>query len=304
MSFSSHEPNSGAPFGRPPLPPPPPGGGSGRSLLILTVVLAVLVAVIAAVGVVAYQQFGPGEDPSTVAATASTSSTAAEAEPGESDEAPPSSAEPSSPDSGDSDQCPTPSAGPATPAGWKTVTGKRGLAYDVPPTWTVQSCGTVIGWEKKCADGPFGVCPIRTMSGAATLESPACPKSTLADAGLPGASDTSDIVQAVRDESALVADIYTSDSGRVPRVQLSAPRRFRVGGADAVQVVASVTGIETTPCQGPTALHSMVATTVSGQPGSVMFVIALPQGMAGAVAPAVGDQMVATLRRVGGGMPG
>ena len=297
MSHPNHEWDRGTPYGGPPLPPPPPGGGSGRSLIILTVVLTVLLAVIAAVGVVAYQQFGPGGDTSTAAAT-TTSSPA-----GPSDTRPSaaqsSSVDPSSPESGDSEQCPTPSAGPATPTGWKSVTGKRGLAYDVPPSWTVKPCGTVIGWEKKCTDGPFGFCPIRTMSGAATLESTACPKSTLADAGLPGASDTSDIMQAVRDESALVADIYTSDSGRVPRVQLSAPRRFTVGGAEAVQVVASVTGVETSPCQGPTALHSMVATTVPGQPGSVMFVIALPQGMAGAVAPSIGDQMVATLRRIG-----
>ncbi|KQS00423.1 hypothetical protein ASG12_05830 [Williamsia sp. Leaf354] len=300
MSHPNHEWDRGTPYGGPPLPPPPSGGGSGRSLVILAVVLAVLVAVIAAVGVVAYQQFGPGEESSTVAATASTSSPAPTGSDGSAPSATdPSSTESSSPDPDAGEQCPTPSAGPATPAGWKSVTGKRGLAYDVPPTWTVQSCGTVIGWEKKCADGPFGFCPIRTMSGAATLESPACPKSTLADAGLPGASDTSDIMQAVRDESALVADIYTSDSGRVPRVQLSAPRRFTVGGAEAVQVVASVTGIETSPCQGPTALHSMVATTVPGQPGSVMFIIALPQGMADAVAPSIGDQMVATLRRIG-----
>ncbi|MGJ0120314.1 hypothetical protein ACQ7HM_14020 [Williamsia sp. MIQD14] len=288
-------PNNGAPYGHPPLPPPTKGGGSGRSLLVLVIVLTVLVAVIAAVGVVAYQQFGPGEDSSSVAATSSSVTT--DSDDGLPSLAAPSTGESASPDPDSGDRCPAASAGPTTPAGWKSVTGTRGLAYDVPPTWTVQPCGTVIGWEKKCTDGPFGFCPIRTMSGAATLESASCPKSTLADAGLPGASDTSDILQAVRAESALVADIYTSDSGRVPRVQLSAPRRFTVGGADAVQVVASVTGIETSACQGPTALHSMVATTVPGQPGSVMFVISLPQGMTDAVAPAVGDQMVATLRR-------
>ena len=44
-------------------------------------------------------------------------------------------------------------------------------------------------------------------------------------------------------------------------------------------------------------MHSMVATTVPGQKGSVMFVISLPQGAPGSVDPKVADQMVSTLRR-------
>lgn len=92
---------------------------------------------------------------------------------------------------------------------------------------------------------------------------------------LPGASNTTDINDAVRDEAALVADIYTSDSGHVPTVQLSPPRQLTVGGAPAVQIVASVTNIATSNCVGPTAIHSMVATTVPGQQGCVLFVISL-----------------------------
>jgi hypothetical protein len=64
------------------------------------------------------------------------------------------------------------------------------VAYDVPGTWTPARCGVLVGWEKSCPDGPFGVCPIRTMGGAATLDDPMCPDSTRAVAGLPGARTT------------------------------------------------------------------------------------------------------------------
>ncbi|GAA2055310.1 hypothetical protein [Williamsia deligens] len=245
------------------------------------VVLA-LVVVVVVLGVVVLRD---SDDSSTTTAASSTTS------------APSSTATDAPSSSADAeDTCPPATAASTTPAGWKTVAGKRGLAYDVPSTWTVASCSSLVGWEKKCDDGPFGYCPIRTMSGASSLESPRCPKSSLAVAGLPGAASTGDIDTALRDEAALVTDIYTSDSGTVPRVKLSEMRRFSVSGRPAVQMVAAVSGIEPSACQGTTALHSMVATTVPGQPGTVLFVISLPQGVPGAVVPSDGDRMVSTLR--------
>jgi hypothetical protein len=245
--------------------------------------------VVAVVGVVVSRS---SSDDSTPSAAGSSSTGSPQGTGSSSD---PSSA-PSDPDDA---ACPRATPSSSTPTGWKTVAGKRGLAYDVPPSWDVLSCGSLVGWEKKCPDGPFGYCPIRTMSGASQLESSQCPDSSLAVAGLPGASDTTDIEKAVRDESALVADIYTSDSGTRPTVKLTPPRRFSVGGRPAVQVAAIVSGIQPSACQGVTALHSMVATTVPGQPGSVLFVISLPQEVPGAVDPSDGDRMVASLRPIG-----
>ncbi|MGZ8178532.1 hypothetical protein ACXVUM_11435 [Williamsia sp. SKLECPSW1] len=272
-------------------PPPSGGRGSGKAIAVIVGVVVALVAVVVVLGVVVLRN--SGDDGSPIAAGASTSSEAS------TDNGPASSQPPSSqpPSSAGAAACPPATRSSTTPAGWKTVAGKRGLAYDVPPSWDVLSCSSLVGWERKCDDGPFGYCPIRTMSGAASLESARCPDSSLAVAGLPGAASTTNIDIAVRDESALVKDIYTSDSGQVPSVSLSPPRRFTVGGAPAVQVVAAVTGIEPSACQGTSALHSMVATTVPGQPGSVLFVISLPQGVPGAVAPADADRMVDSLRR-------
>lgn len=47
-------------------------------------------------------------------------------------------------------------------------------------------------------------------------------------------------------------------------------------------MIATVTGIKADACTGPSALHSMVATTVPGQDGTVLFVISLEQGIDGA----------------------
>lgn len=278
-------------WGPPPQwdPGKPPGGGSGKVIAIVVGVVVALVAVVVVLGVVVLRDTR-SDDTTSAAASSSTSPSSTTS---------PSASGSSTAGSAPVDTCPVARPGPSTPAGWKTVAGKRGLSYDVPPTWTVESCGTLVGWEKKCDDGPFGYCPIRTMSGASSLESPRCPKSSLAVAGLPGAADTTDIATAVRDEAALVRDIYTSDSGVVPTVRLTAPRQFTVDGRPAVQIVASVSGVEPSACQGTTALHSMVATTVPGRPGSVLFVISLNQGVPGATAPADGDRMVASLRRAG-----
>jgi hypothetical protein len=114
--------------------------------------------------------------------------------------------------------------------------------------------------------------------------------------GVPGAKSVTDINEAVRNESSLVSDIYTSDSGVVPSVALSEPRHLTVAGAPAVEVIATVTGIAAGNCTAPKALHAMVATTVPGQPGTVLFIVAMDQDIAGAPDPSAIDQMVGSLR--------
>ena len=195
------------------------------------------------------------------------------------------------------------SAGPSpqTPAGWQTVTSPRGLAYDVPPGFEVKDCKSLVGWEKACPetpDSPFGFCPIRMMSGATTLPNPTCPDGgSLVVTGVPGAKSVDSIDEAVRQESGVVKDIYTSESGAVPTVSLSEPRQLTVGGAPAVEVIATVSGISGDACTAPNALHAMVATTVPGQPGTALLVVSMEQGVAGAPEPGMLDQIVDSLRR-------
>jgi hypothetical protein len=52
----------------------------------------------------------------------------------------------------------------------------------------------------------------------------------------------------------------------------------------------------TTACTGPTALHSMVVTTVPHVEGSVVFLISLRQGANAKANPNVINEMVKSLR--------
>lgn len=262
-----------------------PPGGSGKALAVIIGVLVLVIAAIVGVGVVAVHLFsGTGGHAAPAASSSPATSVTVSTPPPVTATPPPAT-------------CPGAVTTAATPTGWQPVAGKRGLSYDVPGNWQVLGCGTLVGWEKRCDDGPFGYCAIRTMGGAAELEVPRCPNNSAGLSGTPAASNTDDITTAVTDEAALVADIYSSDSGVVPTVTLSEPRPFTVSGAPAVQIVATVTGIETSSCVGPTAIHSMVATTVPGQSGTVLFVISLPQGGPDAADPSLIDTMVGTLRR-------
>ncbi len=116
--------------------------------------------------------------------------------------------------------------------------------------------------------------------------------------GVPGAKDIADIHQAARAEASLATDIYTSDSGATPTVSESQEKPLNVGGSPAVEVVTTVTNITTSGCGATRALHVTVATTVPGQPGTVLFVASLEQGIAGGPGPEVADQLVGSLRRV------
>jgi hypothetical protein len=190
--------------------------------------------------------------------------------------------------------CPAAVAGPLTPAGWQPVSSPVGLAYDVPADWTVSDCSSMLGWEKYCPDGPFGTCPIEVLSGTAELEVPRCPKDWRAVSGLDSQHDSDDIGREARAKSSLVADIYTSETGRTLTVSPGRPRTLTVDGSPAIELRATVTDIEQDECHGPSALHSVVATM--GVKGVVVFVVSIGQGYPGAPDPGLVDQIIGTLR--------
>jgi hypothetical protein len=192
--------------------------------------------------------------------------------------------------------CPPAVAGPLTPAGWQPVSSPVGLAYDVPADWKVNDCSTMLGWEKYCAGGPFGTCPIEVLNGSAELSDPLCPTGWRAVAGLDRRTDSKDIGREARAKSSLVGDIYTSESGRKPTVSLGDPRTMTIDGAPAVEVLATVTHIEQDECHGPGALHSVVATSGPGGEGVVVLVVSIGQGYAGAPDAGLIDQVIGTLR--------
>jgi hypothetical protein len=283
---------SGGPTGTPPGPPFPPPRRDRTQWWIAGSAAAVVVVLL--LGVLVYKL---SSDSGSTTAQSPTSTTVSAPSSSSSATSPPSTSSHAAPQAA---PCKGRAAGPGphTPAGWSTVVSPRGLVYDVPADWTVNECTTLIGWEKKCPDGPFGSCPIRTMSGSAESADPSCKAANFAMTGVPGSKDIADIHQAARSEVGLATDIYSSDGGAAPTVSESQEKSLTVGGSPAVEVVATVTNITPSGCGATRAVHVVVATTVPGQPGTVLFVASLEQGIAGAPGPEVADQLVASLRRV------
>lgn len=175
--------------------------------------------------------------------------------------------------------------------GWHATVNRLGLAYAAPPDWSVAACGVRTGWAKPC---PQGQCIVRELGAVASVPNPLCKEQNLAVAGVTQ-SKNADIRAALDEESKTVPLIYTQ-SGIVPKVEFSPVREFTIGPHSAIQMVATVTGIATDACNGPSALHSMVVTTVPKVEGSVVFIISLREGTNMSPKPDVINEMVKTLR--------
>ncbi len=175
--------------------------------------------------------------------------------------------------------------------GWHAAINRLGLGYAVPPDWSVAACGVRMGWAKPC---PEGQCVVRDLGAVATVANPTCPKQNLAMAGVTQSTNT-DIRAALDEETKTVPTIYTQN-GQVPTVEFAPVREFTIGTHPAVQTVATVRGIAADQCNGASAFHSMVVTTVPNIPGSVVFLISLREGINVSPKPDVINKIVDTLK--------
>lgn len=185
----------------------------------------------------------------------------------------------------------TASVDPSSQPGWHATINRLGLAYAVPPDWTLAECGVRMGWAKPC---PQGQCVIQDLGAVATVANPACEKQNLAMAGVAN-SKNPDIRAALDEESATVSPIYTQN-GQVPNVEFGPVREFNIGSRPAVQMVATVKGMASDACNGSSAFHSMVVTTVPNVEGSVAFIISLREGANVTPKPDVINKIVDTVR--------
>lgn len=285
------------PFGYGEHPPLGQGGAPppNRNRHWLWLVVLAVVVLVAVAGGVAWKAGTSGTSGTPVASETSTS------------KARPTFTRPSTPSVPQPPPTPSPaptgtdcvpmSAGPGTPAGWQQVGSRFGVGYDVPADWQVQSCGTRVGWEKPCPDGPFGTCPIQILSAAAELPAgAACPDSVVAMTGLGAVTDTTDTRMVATNGATLAKQIYTSDEGRIPTVALSDPQDVTFGAMRGTKVVAHVTGIQSDQCTAATVDHAVVAVAPPGQSKVIMLVMSLPQQFPGVPQPQVIDQIVSTLR--------
>lgn len=262
-------------------------GGRSRRVTWLWVSLALAIVIIVVLSAVLITQF-KGDDVGTTTTAAPPKSSVIQS-------APPPTAAPQQPNSpaGQSMTCEgfSASVDPNSQPGWHATIDSRGLAYAVPPEWTVASCGVRMGWVKPC---PQGQCIVREIGAVSSIPDPACPKQNVAMAGVTQ-SKNPDIRAALEEESTTVSTIYTQNS-RVPKVEFTPVQEFSIGTHPAAQMVASVTGMVPDACFGASALHSIVVTTVPNVEGSVVFVISLRQGVNVTPKPDVINKIVATLR--------
>lgn len=170
------------------------------------------------------------------------------------------------------------------------------MGYDVPAEWTVAGCDVIVGWERECANGPFGYCRVQTMGAVADREDADCPDSLRTVTGLDPNVGMSDLRLAAREGASRVRKIY-SRGDHIPTVTLSDPMDVTVAGWRGVKIVATVADIRPADvCHGGSAVHTVLALSVPGLAGALLFVASVEQGYPDATDPAVIDQIIGTLR--------
>ncbi|MFF9405566.1 hypothetical protein ACF1B0_08500 [Streptomyces anandii] len=155
--YAQQQPQWGAPtppVGTPQAPQGPGGGGGNRTKLVAIIAAA---AVVVAAGVTGFLVLGAKKDDKAGKDDKPSPSASATAEPSDAASAT------------DGDERGTQEEKP-TVAGWKVVVNpKRGIAFDVPADWEVQSPGLAIGFEDDKSGKPLAI-----MSGVAKFKSKWC----------------------------------------------------------------------------------------------------------------------------------
>ena len=263
-----------------------PGKPRGANWLWIALVIAAVIIVV--LSAVVITQMRKNKSDTTTSATSSSQSSTVQAlpQPSVTQPQPTDNASPSMTCEGY-----TANVDEGSQPGWHATVNHLGLAYAAPPDWSIAACGVRMGWAKPC---PEGQCVIREIGAVSTVANPACPKQNLAMAGV-SQSNNPDIKAALDEESKTVPIIYTQN-GKVPDVTFTEVNEFMIGNHAAVQMVATINNMAPDQCNGTSALHSMVVTTVPNVQGSVAFLISLRQGVSATPKPDVINQMVKTLR--------
>ncbi len=215
----------------------------------------------------------------------------------------PSAAEPAGPPPATSappTPAPTPAPGvvpvvidPVVP-GWNVVRSvNRAAAYDVPPTWTVQSESTIIGFEDDAGNRV-------ASTGAATSGEDVCGDGALALAVVRHDEGT-DLAAASRFQAEQWADLaYRDDADARPALTTGPPETITTAAgrpATVVEVTAAL-GAPTGPCGITTGtVFAASATGFTGELGpTVVLVVVADVGVPGAVPESEIRQVLSTLR--------
>ena len=236
----------------PPPPAPPPGGRTG--LLVVLVALGAVVALGIAAGAYLLTRNGTTRAGATTATTITTTTQASTEPPATTAATTPPGQSGAKPD-------------PVVP-GWQVaVSGKRKLAYDVPPDWEVLGEDVIIGFED--ASGPKAA-----MSGAAIFKKGYCAESETAyraGAGFAGYRDTDLDLVAVDAAGKWGRYGYLGPNDEPPQVEVSPAEPITVNGLQGAHATATVRVTTPTPCAPPAARVHVVA--LPAPEGSYTFVV-------------------------------
>jgi hypothetical protein len=198
---------------------------------------------------------------------------------------------------------PQPSA-PMVPSvpGWLPVSSAEDrFSFDVPPDWTVEEPGSMIGFETP--DGQ-----LLAMHGVSRFETNFCPTldvSARAQAGFT-TIDTDEVTgdaEAARRTAIQWAEAaYSSPDGTTrPSISLSAvaPVRVLAGTVEAEQVIATIRPAGRNGCSPPSVSIIATALPISADPTVTAFhvhLILADQQVPDAIEPSVSAQIVASIR--------
>lgn len=252
-------------YGAPPGFPPPPRRNSAAGIVVAVVIIVGVLLVGVAIGGIVLLSGAHEQKQQPVAV-------------------PPPSAPPSS----------APPAQAKIP-GWKAVTAvKHGVAYDVPPSWSVKSPDVIIGFEDAHGN------PQVAGSGAVTYKEGYCQGhsgSWRAEAAVTGYVTTDPAADAKDAARKWATDGYAPDGGgSPPTVTVGAPHPISVGGVTGQEATATVTVRDRrNSCSPPGAVVHTVAMPPKNGRVAVLIVIA-DQSVADAASDADLQKIAGSLR--------
>jgi hypothetical protein len=190
-------------------------------------------------------------------------------------------------------------------AGWKpVVSDDHPFAFDVPPDWTVESPGVIVGFE-----APGG--ELLSLHGVARFKSNFCPHldvSSRAQAGF--TAIRADEVTGMREagEETLLrwaeAAYSSADFAKQPRVTVTKAQPVQVfgGGVEAMEMTATVRPVEPNACSPPSVAITAVVLPLSADADAMRYHVHLTladQETADALPAEVTTKIIGSIRRAG-----
>lgn len=261
-----------------------PGGSGpargGRTGLLVGLAAAGLVLVVAVVAVVLYLRDGRSDPVANTEPNPSTSTTPS-GPPASTSRPPLTSSQVARPE-------------PVVP-GWQVaVSGKRKLAYDVPPGWKIVPDEQIVGFEDAAGEPQVG------MSGAALYQDGYCSEADASwrgGTGFTGYRDN-DLALVATDAAGKWARFgYLGPNGEEPVVSVGAASDFTVNGVDGAYAKATVQITAPAPCAPPTAVVHTFA--LPAAEGSYVFIVVADQGVPDALTDDLATQIIRTIRPAG-----